>query len=152
MPVTSSAHIKEWSSEAPSIVGKWMAEAIDFVNKNQDILASNARRTFLACMSRVFFANREKRTGSERCRTLDPILEAVPKTKPVGIGHIRWKASNYSNLSWLNKKMSEVEKDLQKGISAIRSALIRARAREPLYARFIQRGTQEMRNDAVVPD
>jgi menaquinone-dependent protoporphyrinogen oxidase len=117
--------------------GKWMSEAIDFVNKNQHILRQMPVAYFLVCMTL------SQPTESNRARVLsymDHILKAVPKIKPVGIGTFAG-ALNYSNLSWLNKKIMNA-KGSPEGDFRDWNA-IRAWAREPLYAKFVQEGPKK---------
>lgn len=113
-------------------MGKWMSEAIDFVNKNQDILRQMPVAYFLVCitLSRPTEENR-----AQVLSYMDPLLKAVPKVKPVGIGTFAG-ALNYSNLSWLTKKIMK-SKGSPEGDFRDWNA-IRAWAREPVYAKFVR--------------
>jgi menaquinone-dependent protoporphyrinogen oxidase len=117
--------------------GKWMSEAIDFVNKNQDILCQMPVAYFLVCMT-LSQPTEEKR--AQVLSYMDDILKAVPRIKPVGIGTFAG-ALNYGNLSWLNKKILK-SKGSPEGDFRDWNA-IRAWAREPLYARFVQEGPKK---------
>jgi len=112
-------------------MGKWMSDATDFVNENQSILREIPVAYFLVCMTL------SQPTEEKRAQVLsytDPILKAAPQIKPVGIGTFAG-ALNYSNLSWLNKKILK-SKGTPEGDFRDWNA-IRAWAREPLYARFV---------------
>ena len=113
-------------------MGKWMSEAIDFVNKNQDILRQMPVAYFLVCMT-LSQPTEEKR--AQVLSYMDPILKAVPKIKPVGIGTFAG-ALDYNNLSWLNKKILK-SKGTPEGDFRDWNA-IRAWAREPVYAKFVR--------------
>jgi menaquinone-dependent protoporphyrinogen oxidase len=113
-------------------MGKWMSEAIDFVNKNQDILRQMPVVYFLVCMT-LSQPTEEKR--AQVLSYMDPILKAVPKIKPVGIGTFAG-ALDYSNLSWLNKKILK-SKGTPEGDFRDWNA-IRSWAREPVYAKFVR--------------
>ncbi len=113
-------------------MGKWMSDAIDFVNKNQDILRQMPVAYFLVCMT-LSQPTEEKR--AQVLSYMDPILKAAPKIKPVGIGTFAG-ALDYNNLSWLNKKILR-SKGTPEGDFRDWNA-IRAWAREPLYARFVR--------------
>ena len=113
-------------------MGKWMSEAIDFVNKNQDILCQMPVAYFLVCIT-LSRPTEEKRT--QVLSYVDPILKAVPKVKPVGIGTFAG-ALNYSNLSWLTKKIMK-SKGSPEGDFRDWNA-IRAWAREPVYAKLVR--------------
>lgn len=110
--------------------GKWMSEAIDFVNKNQDILRQLPVAYFLVCMT---LSQPTEKNRAQVLSYMDPVLKAVPNVKPVGIATFAG-ALNYSNLSWLNKKILK-SKGTPEGDFRDWNA-IRAWAREPLYARF----------------
>ncbi len=112
--------------------GKWMSEAIDFVNKNQDILCQMPVAYFLVCMT---LAQPTEKKRAQVLSYMDPILKGVPEIKPVAIGTFAG-ALNYSNLSWLNKKILK-SKGTPEGDFRDWNA-IRAWAREPLYAKFVR--------------
>jgi menaquinone-dependent protoporphyrinogen oxidase len=117
--------------------GKWMSEAIDFVNENQDILRQIPVAYFLVCMT---LSQPTDKNRAQVLSYMDHILKAVPKIKPVGIGTFAG-ALNYSNLSWLTKKIMK-SKGSPEGDFRDWNA-IRAWAREPLYARFVQEGPKK---------
>ena len=113
-------------------MGKWMSEAIDFVNKNQDILCQMPVAYFLVCIT-LSRPTEEKR--AQVLSYMDPILKAVPKVKPVGIGTFAG-ALNYSNLSWLTKKIMK-SKGSPEGDFRDWNA-IRSWAREPVYVKLVR--------------
>ena len=110
--------------------GKWLPEAVDFVEKNRDILRQVPVAYFLVCMtlSRPTEGNR-----AQVLSYMDPILKAVPEIKPVGMGTFAG-ALDYNNLSWLNKKILK-SKGTPEG-DYRDWATIRAWAREPVYSKF----------------
>jgi menaquinone-dependent protoporphyrinogen oxidase len=75
--------------------GKWMSEAVDFVKKNREILRQVSVAYFLACMT---LSRPTEKNRAEVLSYMDPILEAVPEIKPVGIGTFAG-ALDYNNLS-----------------------------------------------------
>ncbi len=113
-------------------MGKWMSEAMDFVNKNQDILSQMPVAYFLVCMT---LSQPTEKNRAKVLSYMDDILKAVPKIKPVGIETFAG-ALNYNNLSWLNKKIMK-SKGSPEGDFRDWNA-IRSWAREPLYASFVQ--------------
>ena len=112
--------------------GMWMSDAIDFVNKNQDVLRRMPVAYFLVCMT---LARPTEKNRAQALSYMDDILKAAPKVEPVGMGTFAG-ALNYSNLSWLNKKIMK-SKGSPEGDFRDWSA-IRSWARGPLYARFVQ--------------
>jgi menaquinone-dependent protoporphyrinogen oxidase len=86
---------------SPIYMGKWMPEALDFVKKNRDILRQLPVAYFLVCIT---LSHPTEKNRAEVLSYMDPILKAVPEIKPVGIGTFAG-ALDYSNLSWLNKKI-----------------------------------------------
>jgi menaquinone-dependent protoporphyrinogen oxidase len=113
-------------------MGKWMPEAIDFVEKNRNILHQVPVAYFLVCITL------SKQTEENRTKVLsymDPILKAVPEVKPIGIGTFAG-ALDYNNLSWLNKTILK-SKGSQEGDFRDWNA-IRAWAREPVYAKLVR--------------
>ena len=112
--------------------GKWLPEALDFVQKNRDILRQVPVAYFLVCMSL------SRPTEENRAKVLsymDPILKAVPEIKPVGIGTFAG-ALDYSNLSLINKTILKSKGTPEGDFRDWNS--IRAWAREPIYAKFIR--------------
>ena len=108
--------------------GKWLSEAVDFVQKNRDILRQVPVAYFLVCMSL------SRPTEENRAKVLsymDPILKAVPEIRPVGIGTFAG-ALDYSNLSLINKTILKSKGTPEGDFRDWNS--IRAWAREPVYA------------------
>jgi menaquinone-dependent protoporphyrinogen oxidase len=82
-------------------MGKWLPDAVEFVKTNCEMLRRVPVAYFLVCMTLC------KPTAENRVKVLaylDPVLKAIPEIKPVGIGAFAG-ALDYSNLSWLNKKI-----------------------------------------------
>jgi menaquinone-dependent protoporphyrinogen oxidase len=111
-------------------MGKWMSEALDFLKKNRDILRQVPVAYFLVGMT---LARPTDKNRAEALSYMDPILEAVPEIKPVGIGTFAG-AMDYNNLSWLNKKILK-SKGTPEGDFRDWNA-IRAWARDPVWAKF----------------
>lgn len=112
--------------------GKWLSEAVDFVEKNRDILRQVPVAYFLVCMT-LSRPTEENRT--QVLSYMDPLLKAVPEIKPVGIGTFAG-ALDYNNLSWINKKILE-SKGSPEGDFRDWNA-IRTWAGEPVYAEFVR--------------
>jgi menaquinone-dependent protoporphyrinogen oxidase len=112
--------------------GKWMSDAMDFVSENQDTLRRMPVAYFLVCMT---LARPTQQKRAQASSYMDDIVKAVPKIKPVGVGTFAG-ALNYSNLSWLNKKIMK-SKGSPEGDFRDWNA-IRAWAREQLYTRFVR--------------
>jgi menaquinone-dependent protoporphyrinogen oxidase len=76
--------------------GKWLPEAVDFVERNRGVLGQIAVAYFVVCMTmgQPTEDNRRKVLAY-----LDPVLKEVPQVKPVEIGTFAG-ALHYSNLSW----------------------------------------------------
>jgi len=117
---------------SPIYMGKWMAEAVDFVKKNKDTLRQMPVAYFLVCMT---LARPTEENRAKVLSYMDPILKAVPEIKPVGIGTFAG-ALDYNNLSWLNKKILK-SKGTPEGDFRDWNA-IRAWAREPVYPKFVR--------------
>jgi len=113
-------------------MGKWMPEAVDFVEKNKDILRQVPVAYFLVCMT-LSQPTEENRT--KVLSYMDPLLKAVPEIKPIGIGTFAG-ALDYKNLSWLNKKILK-SKGSPEGDFRDWNA-IRAWAREPVYSKLVR--------------
>ena len=111
-------------------MGKWMSEAVDFLKNNRDILRQVPVAYFLVCMT---LSRPTEKNRAEVLSYMDPILKAVPEIKPVGIGTFAG-AMDYSNLSWLNKKILK-SKGTPEGDFRDWSA-IRAWARDPVGAKL----------------
>jgi menaquinone-dependent protoporphyrinogen oxidase len=113
-------------------MGKWMSEAVDFVKKNKDPLCKVPVAYFLVCMT---LAQPTKKDQAKVLSYMDPILEAVPEIKPVGIGTFAG-ALDYNNLSWLNKKILKSKGTPEGDFRDWND--IRAWAREPVYAKLVR--------------
>ena len=76
--------------------GKWLPEAVDFVERNRGVLRQLPVAYFLVCitMCKPTEENRHKALAY-----LDPVLKAVPQVQPVKVGTFAG-ALDYSNLSW----------------------------------------------------
>jgi len=76
-------------------MGKWLPEAVDFVERNRGVLRQIAVAYFLVCitMGKPTEENRRKVLAY-----LDPVLKEVSQVKPVAIGTFAG-ALDYSNLS-----------------------------------------------------
>jgi menaquinone-dependent protoporphyrinogen oxidase len=75
--------------------GKWLPEAVDFVERNRGVLQQVPVAYFLVCM------NMREPTEENRRKVLaylDPVLKAVPQVQPVKVGTFAG-ALDYSNLS-----------------------------------------------------
>ncbi len=75
--------------------GKWLPEAMDFVERSRGVLRQVPVAYFLVCMTM-----RESTEENRRkvLAYLDPVLKAVPQVQPVKVGTFTG-ALNYSNLS-----------------------------------------------------
>ena len=117
--------------------GNWMAEAVDFVKENRDILRQVPVAYFLVCMT-LSQPTEENRT--KVLSYMDPLLKAVPEIKPIDIGTFAG-VLDYKNLSWLNKKIMK-SKGSPEGDFRDWNA-IRAWAREPVYSKLVRSGTEK---------
>ncbi len=81
--------------------GKWMPEATNFVKANYEILQQVPVAYFLVCMTMHLPGEENRRKALSY---LDPVLQTIPQVKPVDIEPFAG-VMNYSNLSWLNKKI-----------------------------------------------
>ena len=111
-------------------VGKWMPEAVDFVEKNRETRCQVPVAYFLVCMTM------HQPTDKNRAKVLsymDPILKAVPEIKPVDVGTFAG-ALDYNNLSWLSTKILKSKGSPEGDFRDWNT--IRAWAREPVYAKF----------------
>lgn len=112
-------------------MGKWMSEAVAFVEKNRHILSQVPVAYFLSC---VTLAQPTEKNRASVLSYMDAILKTVPEVKPVGIGTFAG-ALHYSNLSWINKSILKA-KGAPEGDFRDWNA-IRAWAREPVYAKMV---------------
>ena len=86
-------------------MGKWLPEAVNFVERNREVLRQVPVAYFLVCitMREPTEENRRKALAY-----LDPVLKAVPQVKPLKIGTFAG-ALNYSNLSWPTKVIMKLK-------------------------------------------
>jgi menaquinone-dependent protoporphyrinogen oxidase len=112
-------------------MGNWMPEAVDFVEKNRDILRQVPVAYFLVCMT---LSQPTEKNQTKVLSYMDPLLKAVPEIIPIGIGTFAG-ALDYKNLSWLNKKILK-SKGSPEGDFRDWNA-IRAWAREPVYSNLL---------------
>lgn len=90
---------------SPIYRGKWLPEAVDFVEKNRGVLRQVPVAYFLVCITLC------KPTEENRRKVLaylDPVLTAVPQVQPLRIGAFAG-ALDYSNLSWPIKVMMNLK-------------------------------------------
>ncbi len=85
--------------------GKWLPEAMDFVERNRGALQQVPVAYFLVCMTM-----REPTEENRRkvLAYLDPVLKAVPQVQPVKVGTFAG-ALNFSNLSSPIKMMMKLK-------------------------------------------
>jgi menaquinone-dependent protoporphyrinogen oxidase len=77
-------------------MGKWLPEAVEFVERNREVLRQVPVIYFLVCITMC------KPTEENRRKVLaylDPVLKAVPQVQPLKIGAFAG-ALDYRNLSW----------------------------------------------------
>jgi menaquinone-dependent protoporphyrinogen oxidase len=86
-------------------MGKWMPEAVDFVQKNREVLGQIPVVYFLVCMTMRDPTQENRR---KVLAYLDRVLKEVPQVKPVEIGTFAG-ALDYSNLSVPNKMIMKVK-------------------------------------------
>ena len=86
-------------------MGKWMPEAVDFVQRNRGVLGQIPVVYFLVCMTMRDPTQENRR---KVLAYLDPVLKEVPQVKPVEIGTFAG-ALDYSNLSVPNKMIMKVK-------------------------------------------
>ena len=115
-------------------MGEWMPEAVEFVKKNRDILRQMPVAYFLVCMTMRAPTEENRR---KVLAYLDPVHKEAPQVKPVGTAAFAG-ALHYSNLS-LPMKIIMKSKGAPEGDFRDWNA-IRAWARDPLYAKFVQDG------------
>ena len=63
--------------------GKWLPNAAQFVETNQNILSKKPTAYFLTCLA-LYKSNKETRRIAQSY--MEPMLEAVPRVRPVDIG------------------------------------------------------------------
>jgi menaquinone-dependent protoporphyrinogen oxidase len=77
--------------------GKWLPEAVEFVETYRKVLAQIPVAYFLTCLS---LQNPTKENQSKALSYLTPVLDAFPEVKPVDRGLFAG-ALNYSTISWI---------------------------------------------------
>lgn len=117
---------------SPIYRGKWMPEAVNFLQNNSGRLRQVPVAYFLVCMA-LAQPTEEKRADVATYKT--HILETVPEIKPVGFGTFAG-ALYYNKLSWVNRKILR-SKGVPEGDFRDWNA-IRAWARDPVWAKFVQ--------------
>ncbi len=75
--------------------GKWLSEAVHFVERYRDVLRQIPVAYFLVCMTLCKPTEENRR---EALAYLDPVLKSVPQVQPIKIGAFAG-ALHYSNLS-----------------------------------------------------
>jgi menaquinone-dependent protoporphyrinogen oxidase len=104
LPVNNAINVNSYQGVivgSAIYMGKWLPDAVDFVKTNCEILRRIPVAYFLACMTLCNPTEENRRTV---LTYLNPVLKAIPDVKPVKIGTFSG-ALDYSNLSWLNKKI-----------------------------------------------
>ena len=76
-------------------MGKWLPEAVDFVQRNRGVLGQIAVAYFVVCMT---MSDPTQENRRKVLAYLDPVLKEVPQVKPVEIGTFAG-ALHYSNVS-----------------------------------------------------
>lgn len=117
---------------SPVYMGKWLPEAVDFVQKHVEVLRPIPVAYFLACMT---LREPTQENMAKALAYLEPVLKAMPEISPVGIGAFAG-ALDYSNLSWLTKKIMK-SKDAPEGDFRDWKA-IRAWAEASVFAKSIR--------------
>ena len=80
---------------SPIYRGKWLPEAVDFVERNHGVLRQVPVAYFLVCMT---LRDPTEENRRKVLAYLDPVLKAVPQVQPVKVGTFAG-ALNYSKLS-----------------------------------------------------
>ncbi len=86
-------------------MGKWLPEAVDFLERNRGVLGEIAVAYFVVCMTMGQPTEENRR---KVLAYLDPVLKKVPQVKPVEIGTFAG-ALNYSKLSMPFKVIMKVK-------------------------------------------
>ncbi len=85
--------------------GKWLPEAVDFVERNRGVLRQVPLAYFLVCITMCEPTEENRR---KVLAYLDPVLKAVPQVQPVKVGTFAG-ALDYSNLSWPIKEIMKLK-------------------------------------------
>jgi menaquinone-dependent protoporphyrinogen oxidase len=85
--------------------GKWLPEAVDFVERNRGVLRQVPVVYFVVCITLCEPTEENRRKA---LAYLDPVLKAVPQVQPVKVGTFAG-ALNYSNLSLPMKVMMKLK-------------------------------------------
>jgi len=85
--------------------GKWLPEAVDFLEKNRGVLRQVPVAYFLVCMTMREPTEENRRKA---LAYLDAVLKAVPQVQPLKIGAFAG-ALNYSNLSGATKAIMKLK-------------------------------------------
>lgn len=115
---------------SPIYRGKWMPEAVDFLEDNGDVLRQVPVAYFLVCMN-LAQPSAEKR--AEVSAYMERVLKAAPQLQPVGFGTFAG-ALHYDNLSRFNRRILK-SKGVPEGDFRDWNA-IGAWARDPVWAKF----------------
>jgi menaquinone-dependent protoporphyrinogen oxidase len=111
-------------------MGKWMAEAMDFVTENREALSRVPVAYFLVCMN---LAEPTEKKLAEVATYTDPILKAVPEVKPFAVGTFAG-AMDYNNVNWAMKMILKSKGGTEGDFRDWNA--IRAWARDPLGAKI----------------
>ncbi len=79
--------------------GKWMSEAVNFVQANAEVMSRIPVAYFMVCMTMRQPTEENRRKALS---FLDPVLQTIPQVKPVDIEPFAG-VMHYNNLSGLNK-------------------------------------------------
>jgi menaquinone-dependent protoporphyrinogen oxidase len=82
---------------SPVHAGKWLPEAVKFMEKNQKVLSQMSVAYFLTCL--ILYKSNDKTRRTARSY-LDQVLNAVPQVKPVDMGFFAG-VFDYSKLSFV---------------------------------------------------
>ena len=109
---------------SPVHAGKWLPEAVKFMEKNQKVLSQMSVAYFLTCLT-LYKSNDQ--THSKARSYLDPVLDMFPQVKPVDMGLFAG-VLDYSKLSFITgmivkskMKKKEVPEGDHRNWDAIRS-------------------------------
>jgi len=95
---------------SPIYKGKWMPDAVRFIEENSGVLSKIPVAYFVVCMT---MQNPTEDNRRKALAYLDPVLHSVPQVKPVKVGLFAG-ALRYDKLSWLMIKILK-SKGLQEG-------------------------------------
>jgi menaquinone-dependent protoporphyrinogen oxidase len=86
---------------SPIYRGKWMSDAVDFLEDNSGILSKVPVAYFVVCMT---MRDPTEKNRKETLAYMESVLNSVPQVKPVKIGLFAG-ALDYSKISWLMRKI-----------------------------------------------